>query len=182
MEKLVAAGALEGVIDYTLSELANTIRDGLHATGPERLTVAGEHGLPQVVVPGCADFFNQGAPSTLPPEYRSRKRYYHNPVATLVRLEADEMAELGRLVAERLSGATGPVRVVVPTRGFSLADVEGGDLWDPEADAAFVEALEAALRPDIPCERVDTHVNDPELADLVAQRYLALVSSPAPAA
>jgi uncharacterized protein (UPF0261 family) len=182
MEKLVAAGALEGVIDYTLSELANTIRDGLHATGPERLTVAGEHGLPQVVVPGCADFFNQGAPSTLPPEYRNRKRYYHNPVATLVRLEADEMAELGRLVAERLSGATGPVRVVVPTRGFSLADVEGGDLWDPEADAAFVDALEAALRADIPCERVDTHVNDPELADLVASRYLALVSSPAAAA
>jgi uncharacterized protein (UPF0261 family) len=182
MEKLVAAGALEGVIDYTLSELANTIRDGLHATGPERLTVAGEHGLPQVVVPGCADFFNQGAPSTLPPEYASRKRYYHNPVATLVRLEADEMAELGRLVAERLSGAKGPVHVVVPTRGFSLADVEGGDLWDPEADAAFVDALEGALRADIPCERVDTHVNDPELADLVASRYLALVSSPAPAA
>jgi uncharacterized protein (UPF0261 family) len=182
MEKLVAAGALAGVIDYTLSELANTVRDGIHATGPTRLRVAGEHGVPQVVVPGCVDFFNQGAPSTLPPEYARRKRYYHNPVATLVRLEADEMVELGTMVAERLNGATGPVSVVVPTRGFSLADVEGGDLWDPDADAAFVDALEASLRDEIAFERVDTHVNDPAFADLVVARYLALVSSPAPTA
>jgi uncharacterized protein (UPF0261 family) len=175
MERLAAAGALAGVIDYTLSELANSLLDGIHATGAERLRVAGEHGLPQVVVPGCVDFFNQGAPDTVPARYSGRKRYYHNPVATLVRLEADEMAELGAIVAERLNGARGPVRVVVPTRGFSLADVEGGDLWDPEADAAFVDALAGSLRPDIPFEPVDTHVNDPALADLVVARYLSLV-------
>ena len=39
-----------------------------------------------------------------------------------------------------------PVRVVAPTRGFSLADVEGGDLWDPVADGAFLDALSGALR------------------------------------
>lgn len=175
MERLAAAGALAGVIDYTLSELANTLMDGLHATGPERLRVAGEQGLPQVVVPGCVDFFNQGAPATVPERYRGRKRYYHNPVATLVRLEAGEMAELGGIVAERLNAADGPVRVVAPTRGFSLADVEGGDLWDPDADAAFLDALASGLRPDIPFEPIETHVNDPALADLVAARYLSLV-------
>ena len=175
MERLAAAGALAGVIDFTLSELANSLMDGIHATGPERLRVAGEHGLPQVVVPGCVDFFNQGAPATVPERYRGRKRYYHNPVATLVRLEADEMAELGAVVAERLNATRGPVRVIAPTRGFSLADVEGGDLWDPEADASFLDALSAALRPDIPFESLETHVNDPAFADLVAGRYLSLV-------
>ena len=60
MEHLIEAGALGGVIDYTLSELANSLLDGIHATGPDRLRVAGRHGLPQVVVPGCVDFFNQG--------------------------------------------------------------------------------------------------------------------------
>ena len=181
MEKLVAAGALAGVIDYTLSELANSLMGGLHATGPERLRVAGDHGLPQVVVPGCVDFFNQGARETVPERYRNRKSYYHNPVATLVRLAADEMTELGRLVAARLNDARGPVRVVVPTRGFSLADVEGGDLWDPEGDGAFIEALTDALRPEIPLELVDTHVNDPAFADLVGERYLALVAAPSTA-
>ena len=175
MERLAAAGALAGVIDYTLSELANSLMDGIHATEQERLRVAGERGLPQVVVPGCVDFFNQGPAATVPERYRARKRYYHNPVATLVRLEADEMAELGAIVAERLNGARGPVRVVAPTRGFSLADVAGGDLWDPEADAAFLDALASALRPGIPFEPVDTHVNDPVLADLVSERYLSLV-------
>jgi uncharacterized protein (UPF0261 family) len=178
MEKLVEDGALAGVIDYTLSEVANSLLDGLHATGPERLRVAGERGVPQVVVPGCVDFFNQGAPDTVPAEYRGRKSYYHNPVATLVRLEPDEMAELGRVVAERLNEATGPVQVLAPTLGFSLADVEGGDLWFPEADAAFLDALGAALRPDVPLELVDTHVNDPDFADLVAERYLALAPTP----
>jgi uncharacterized protein (UPF0261 family) len=88
------------------------------------------------------------------------------------------MAELGRVVAERLNQSRGPVRVVAPTLGFSLADVEGGDLWFPEADAAFLDALGKSLRPDIQLELVDTHVNDPELADLVAERYLAMVSTP----
>jgi uncharacterized protein (UPF0261 family) len=178
MEKLAESGALAGVIDYTLSELANSLLDGLHATGPDRLRVAGARGLPQVVVPGCVDFFNQGAPDTVPAEYRGRKSYYHNPVATLVRLEPDEMAELGRIVGERLNEARGSVHVLSPTQGFSLADVEGGDLWFPAADAAFLDALGGTLRPEIPLELVDTHVNDPELADLVVERYLALASTP----
>ena len=146
MEHLCEEGALQGVVDYTLSELANSLLDGIHATGPERLTVAGRLGLPQVIVPGCVDFFNQGPRHTVPERYRDRKSYFHNPVATLVRLSRDEEAELGGIVASRLNGATGPVRVIAPTRGFSLADAEGGDLWDPVADGAFLDALSGALR------------------------------------
>ena len=179
MEHLCEEGALQGVVDYTLSELANSLLDGIHATGPERLRVAGRLGLPQVVVPGCVDFFNQGPRDTVPERYRSRKSYYHNPVATLVRLDRDEEAQLGALVAERLNEATGPVRVVAPTRGFSLADAEGGDLWDPVADGAFLDALAGALRPDIPFEAIDAHVDDHEFADLVAARYLTLVTETA---
>jgi uncharacterized protein (UPF0261 family) len=179
MEKLAASGALSGVIDYTLSEVANTLLDGVHATGPDRLRVAGRHGLPQVVVPGCCDFFNQGAPATVPERFRARKSYYHNPVATLVRLSPEEGAELGRMIADRLAAATGPVCVVVPARGFSLADAEGGALWDPAADRALVDALRAALRDDIGYEVVDAHVDDPGFADVVADRYLSLVQEPA---
>src|SRR5260370_24109422 len=116
MGALARQGAIAGVVDYTLSELANSLMDGIHATGPDRLTVVGEMGLPQVVVPGCVAFFNQGAPDTLPETYRRRRSYYHNPVATLVRLEPDEMAELGRIVAKRLPGASGPASAAAATR------------------------------------------------------------------
>jgi uncharacterized protein (UPF0261 family) len=182
MERLIEAGALAGVVDYTLSELANSLKDGVHATGPDRLRMAGRHGLPQVVVPGCVDFFNQGPLDSLPERYRARKTYFHNPVATLVRVDAEEEAALGRIVAERLSDARGPVAVVVPTRGFSLADAEGGDLWDPEADRAFIDALREALPPHIGFETVDLHVDDAAFADLVTERYLSLVQEPVHAA
>jgi uncharacterized protein (UPF0261 family) len=179
MEHLCEEGALQGVVDYTLSELANSLMDGIHATGPDRLRVAGRLGLPQVVVPGCVDFFNQGPMASVPARYSERKRYFHNPVATLVRLDRDEEARLGALIAERLNEAVGPVRVVAPTRGFSLADAEGGDLWDPDADRAFLDALRGALRPGIPFEEVDAHVDDTAFADVVAERYLSLIQEPA---
>jgi uncharacterized protein (UPF0261 family) len=174
MEDLIAQGSLAGVIEFSLSELANTLFDGVHATDERRLTVAARHGIPQVVTPGCADFFNQGALDTVPERWRDRPLYKHNPVATLVRLRGEEMAELGRMIAARINASAGPTAVVVPTRGYSLIDVEGGPLWDHEADMELVEALAAELRPGIPLERADLAVNDPEFGRLVARRFLEL--------
>ncbi len=176
MERLISAGALAGVIDFTLSELANSLLGGIHATGPDRLRVAGRHGLPQIIVPGCCDFFNQGPPETVPSKYRDRMRYNHNPVATLVRLSATESAELGRLIADRLSEATGHLRVVFPTRGLSLVDREGEALWDPGADRELAQGIREALRPDIPFEEVDAHVDDPEFADLCLTNDPSLIA------
>jgi len=179
MEDLIRLGGVGAVIDYTLSELPNTLMGGFHRTDTERLRAAGEVGLPQLVVPGAAEFFNQGAPQTMPAEYRARPGYRHNSTATLVRLTREEMTRLGAIVAERLAAATGPARVVAPTRGFSMADSEGEVLWDPEGDAAFLDALEAGLPPHVPMERVDANVNDPAFAAVVAERFLALVASAA---
>ena len=179
MEELVEERALVGVIDYTLSELANTVKDGIHAVGPSRLTVAGSHGLPQLVALGCCDFFNQGPRDTVPAEYRSRKTYDHNPVATLVRLLPEEMVELGKMIASRLNTAIGPVHVLAPTGGFSLSDSPGGDLWDPEADEALIATLERELDDRIPVERVGGTANDRAFAELAAERYLAMQSRPA---
>ena len=176
MEDLIDASGLAGVIELSISELASSMFDGVHATGPRRLTVAGAAGLPQVVTPGCADFFNWGPLDTVPERWRDRRLYEHNPVATLVRLERTEMAELGRLVARRLNGSKGPVAILVPTGGYSLIDVAGGPLWDPEADAALVEGLRAELRDDIPVELVDLPVNDPEFGRAVANRFIELAA------
>ncbi len=179
MEDFIRAGGLRAVIDYTLSELPNSLLGGFHATGPERLRAAGEAGLPQVVVTGCAEFFNQGNPP--PARFRDRPGYRHNSTSTLVRLSRAEMVELGGVVAERLAGARGPLRVIAPTRGFSMADSEGEVLWDPDGDHAFIDALEAALPARVPFERLDANVNDARCASLVVERFLALVDAAAPA-
>jgi len=174
MEDLIAGSSLAGVIELSVSELANSLFDGVHATGPERLTVAGRHGIPQVVTPGCADFFNQGPLDSLPERWRARPHYKHNPVATLVRLTREDMIQLGRMIAARLNDARGPVAVVAPTKGYSLIDVEGGPLWDEDADMALIETLEQELRDDFPVERVDLAINDPEFGARVARRFIEL--------
>ena len=153
MEHLIEAGALGGVIDYTLSELANSLLDGIHATGPDRLRVAGRHGLPQVVVPGCVDFFNQGARETLPERYRARKSYFHNPVATLVRLDGrggDRARPAGRRAPERGARARprGRARRAASRSPTPRAATSG----TRRRTARSWTSLRDALRPDIPFE------------------------------
>ena len=174
MEDLVATGALAGVVDFTLSEVANSLFAGVHATDERRLTVAGEHGVPQVVVPGCTDFFNQNALDTVPARYRSRPLYKHNPVATLVRLNEAEMNTLGRLIAHRLNAGKGPVEVLVPTQGFSGIDTAGGPFWNPQADAALTDGLEQDLDPRIRLQRLANAVNDVAFGRAVAAAFVRL--------
>jgi uncharacterized protein (UPF0261 family) len=71
---------------------------------------------------------------------------------------------------------------VAPTRGTSLIDIEGGPMWDHEADMALVETLEAELRPVISVERAEMAVNDAEFGQLVAHRFIELAGAKAGAA
>ena len=180
MEELAADGVLGGRHRLHAAELANALVDGFHVGGPERLRVAGRHGLPQVVVPGCIDFFNQGAPDTVPERFRDAQELHPQP-RVHARADSDGRgaSSSGGSSPSASNEATGPVRVMVPTRGFSLADVPGGAFWDPAADPAFLDALRDALRADIPFEAVDAHVNDPEFADR-RRRALPAPSSRSP--
>lgn len=174
MEELAEQGTFVGVIDYTTDELSDALVGGFHAAPPNRLERVGAVGLPQVVVPGCVDFTVHGPRDAVPERLRGRPAYYHNPEFTLVRLTRDEMVEIGRRMAGKLSAARGPLVVVVPTRGLSIPNVPGGAFWDPEADAAFLEALRGGLRENIPLHTVDAHINDVEFADFVAERFIEL--------
>jgi hypothetical protein len=55
MEELMKQGVIGAVFDYAMGEIADEVHEGLRAGGPERLTVAGELGLPQVLCPGGAE-------------------------------------------------------------------------------------------------------------------------------
>jgi uncharacterized protein (UPF0261 family) len=105
-----------------------------------------------------------------------RPIYTHNPEFTLVRTKADEMIQLGKIFAERLNPARGPIEVMVPTQGLSIPNVPGGQFWDPEADAGFLEALKANLSPKIPITTHALHINATEFALAVADRFVAMLA------
>ena len=170
MEELAEAGQFVGVIDYTTNEVNDPLVGGIHDAGQERLLRVGRVGLPQVIVPGCIDFsvFHANA---IPEQLSARPVYDHNPEYTLVRTSHEEMMVLGDLFAERLNQAQGPLVVAVPTQGLSIPNVPGGAFWDPPADAAFLAALKADLREDIPVQEHNDHVNSPHFGRVVADLF-----------
>ena len=179
MEEMIAEGMFVGVIDFTTDELTDELVGGLHAAGPHRLEAAGRQGIPQVVVPGCVDFFVVGPRESVPEQWRARPQYHHNPALTLVRTSCDEMAEVGRVMAAKLSASRGPVAVAVPLGGLSIPNTPGGAFYDPEADAAFLAALRRHLRGDIPVVEVPAHINAPFFAETVLALFHRQMAEPA---
>jgi uncharacterized protein (UPF0261 family) len=170
MEALMRSGHITGVLDVTTAELADELAGGVLSAGPERLTTAGDLGLPRVVSLGGLDMVNFGPIDTVPERYRGRNLYRHNPAVTLMRTSREEAAELGRVVAARLSRGTGPVTVFIPRRGFSSIGIEGGIFRDAAADEALVGELRANLGPAVEVVEMDTDINDPAFAQAMAQR------------
>lgn len=172
MERMAEEGFFCGVVDYTTNEVFEDLVGGLQrGAGPNRLTVVGRLGIPQVVVPGCVDFFDQGPLSDIPDKWRTRKLYCHSPSFTLVRLTKKEMSDLGEIFAERLNLSQGPTIVAYPLLGTSIPNHPGGVFWDEEADRAFLTSLKANLRDDIKVVEVSAHINDSGFVDVVAALF-----------
>jgi len=168
MEALMRSGFITASLDVTTTELADELVGGVLSAGPDRLEAAGELGLPQVVSVGALDMVNFGPIDTVPPEFRSRNLYKHNPTVTLMRTTPEECAELGRRIGRKLNAARGPVTLFLPLRGVSLIDTEGQVFFDPEADGALFDALRETLDPGVDVQELDTDVNDPDFARAMA--------------
>lgn len=175
LEALVRAGRIQAVADMTTTELADELFGGVCSAGPDRLTAAGELGIPQVVSLGALDMVNFGARSTVPAHLEGRLFYEHNPEVTLMRTNAQECALLGALLADRLNAARGPRAVVIPTRGFSMISSPGAPFYAPDADAALIESLQARLSPDVHVTVLDTDINDPTVAEAISTLTMSLM-------
>ena len=172
LEGLVESGLIAGVLDLTTTELADDLVGGVLSAGPERLTAAGRHGVPQVVAPGALDMVNFGPRETVPERFEGRNLYVHNPTVTLMRTTKEEMAELGRRVAAKLAGADGPTVLFLPLGGVSALDAPGMPFHDPEADEACFAAMEGAVE----TERLDVNINDPSFGRAMADRLHQMIS------
>lgn len=175
LEDFVGTGRADAVLDFTTTELCAAVLGGMMNAGPDRMETAGRKGVPQVLVPGCVDFITAGTLAATEAEFPGRTMFRHNPELTLVRLTAAEMAEMGSIFARKANAAIGPTAILVPTRGLSVPDVEGGPFWDPEADRAFLDAVQAEIRPGIKVDVWDCHINDPEFADATVDTLLGLI-------
>jgi len=175
MEELIKGGFITGVLDVTTTELADELVGGVLAAHPQRLEVAGALGLPQVVSLGALDMVNFGPAETVPERFQGRNLYVHNATITLMRTTAEENAELGRRIARKLNGATGPTVLFVPLRGVSAIDVDGAPFRDAAADEALFQALRDTLAPSVEVHWVDADVNDPAFALAMANRLHELI-------
>jgi len=174
MEQLIGEGHIQAALDITTTELPDELCGGKGSAGPHRLEKAGEMGIPQVVVPGAMDMVNY-FPDAIPPQFRNRLLYMHNPATTLMRTNAEENRKLGEIMGQKLSLSKGPVAVYIPLQGFSAVDAKGQPFFDPEADRAFVQALKDSLPPRIPVIEKEAHINDPTFAREIAQALLDLM-------
>jgi uncharacterized protein (UPF0261 family) len=172
MEGLIDSDYIAGVLDITTTELADRLVGGVLPAGPERLEVAGRKGLPEVVSLGALDMVNFGARDTVPPQFESRNLYVHNPSVTLMRTTPEECAELGRIIAQKLAGARGPVALFIPLKGVSAIDLEGGPFYDRAADEALFRALRENLSANVELHELEHNINDPEFAVAMADRLV----------
>jgi uncharacterized protein (UPF0261 family) len=168
MESLIEAGFFDGVLDLTTTELCDELVGGVLSAGPDRMGAAARTGVPQVVSLGALDMVNFGAPETVPSEFEGRIMYEHNPSVTLMRTTPEESAALGRLIAEKLSAATGPTTLFIPLRGVSMIAVEGQPFYDPDADAALFGAIRDNLPDSVGLVEMDCDINDPLFARAMA--------------
>ena len=175
LEELVKTYRVSGVIELGLNEIGNELFGGLASAGPNRLEAAGEKGIPQIITPGCIDIINFLGPETLPDRYKDRPLCFHNPQATLPRLNAEEFRLLGETMGKKLNLATGPVKVLIPIRGFSSLDCQGNIFYDPITDKAFIDSLRSSLKKAIELKEIDAHINDEKFADIVASEFMEII-------
>jgi uncharacterized protein (UPF0261 family) len=174
-EEMVKSYPVKGVIELGLNEIGNELFGGLASAGPDRLEAAGQKGIPQIITPGCVDIINFLAPETLPDRYKDRPLCYHNPQATLPRLNADELKLVAETIGNKLNRASGNVKVLIPARGFSSLDYQGSIFSDPVADKAFIDTLKNTLNKGISVREVDAHINDAEFAEVVTAEFMDII-------
>lgn len=175
MEELIADGKIQGVFDLSTNELIDHLYGGLTDAGPMRLEAAGARGIPHLVVPGNLDHLLYASPERIPDRFKGRKIHSHGPTVHLMRSGKAEMEEVGRVMAEKLNKAAGPVQVLFPLRGLSILNrAVKGEFDDPEADRTLLETLKQNLRPGIDIVECDMHINDEAFASKAAEIYLGL--------
>lgn len=178
METLVNSGLLTGIIDVTTTEIADLLVGGVLPAGPGRLDCIARTKVPYVGSVGACDMVNFWARDTVPERFAERLLYQHNANVTLMRTTPDECRAIGEWIGDKLNFCDGPVRFILPLRGISALDIEGGLFRDAEADAELFDAIERTVQwtDTRRLIRLDCHINDPDFAAAAVAAFQDIAS------
>ena len=165
MDRLISQGFFDGVIEIVPAGLIEERFKGNRPAGMARLDAAAERGIPQVWAPCCLNITGAGPTRTNREKYlASGKVLEIDEMRAMARFPVDEMVIGAKLYAEKINKAKGPLKLVVPLRGWSSLDREGSVLYDPKEDQIFIRELKKNLRTDVEIEEVDYNLEDMETA------------------
>jgi uncharacterized protein (UPF0261 family) len=78
-------------------------------------------------------------------------------------------------VGKKMAQAKRPAVLILPIRGFSGYDKEGGVFYDPEADKAFMNEASKALGDHGKIIRLDAYINEPICVKTAVERLVSLI-------
>jgi uncharacterized protein (UPF0261 family) len=167
MEDLILANKFVGVIDLSVHEIIDHLQGGI-AGAPNRLEALSRSSIPAVISVGGVDHVLFESLDKAPADYKNRPFIVDDARTTIFQPTVNEMKAATRFLAEQLNRALGPTIVVVPSVGFSEINQPGREMWFPEGNQAAIHVLQEELRQEVPLIIVDTHINQPVFADLIA--------------
>lgn len=176
MEQMMKEGIIGAVFDYAMGEIADDVWGVLRAGGPERLTVAGKLGLPQVLCPGGAEHLGILVhPNQVPGEYKNHQHVFHSPVVFVPRLNKEEIVRVADDIIQRLQHTKDKAYFMLPKGGVGRYSIEGGVLEDKESDEAFFNRLKEGLPKNIIVVERDTHAEDPAFVKEAVDLLIGLI-------
>lgn len=161
MDRLISQGFFDGVIEIVPAGLIEAKFKGNRAADMERLDAAGARGIPQVWAPCCLNLTGAGPTRTNRERYTASGRVLKiDEMRAMARFPRDELLIGAKLYAEKINKAKGPVKLVIPLRGWSSLDREGSVLYDPQEDRILVEELRRNLTVPLEIEEIDANLED----------------------
>jgi uncharacterized protein (UPF0261 family) len=174
MEAMVSQGFFQGVIDLAPGGVGEHLFGFMRDAGPTRMENAGNAGLPQIIST-CSVNHMTPSKSRYKPDYHERRKYDLDKFRTWIRLSPEELQEVAKAFREKLNKAKGPVRVLIPQKGWSSVDYPGNATYDPEEDRVFEEELRDGLNGNIEIITVDANMEDAAFAEAVVQASLKIL-------
>jgi uncharacterized protein (UPF0261 family) len=173
MEEMISLEMFQGVVDLAPGGVGEDLFGFMRGAGPNRMESAGKVGIPQIIST-CSVNHITPAKSRYTPEHRQRRKYDLDKLRSWLRISPDELKEVANTFAEKLNRALGPVRILIPLKGWSSADLPGNPTYDPEEDRIFTQVLRDKLKPEVKVLEVDANMEDPEFATAVVENALKI--------